>query len=170
MELTKKERLILINQYAILEKVDPANSRDHALKRTALEEGYTLQYGQIFSGIDEEMSIEDCKEVLSILEMYRAITFSYFKINNVKTIDEDKYLFKGFDGNNETEQFSYCSYFISELGRYQELTYGNEFYDFNSHMPMLDKYRRMLAVWESYGDTMAKMNLNQEQIEQLLEA
>lgn len=170
MELTKKDRLILVNQYAILEKLDPSNARDYALKRTALEEGYSLQYGQIFNVIYDEMPIEDCKEVLSILEMYRAITFSYFKIHNTKNVDDQKYRFKGFDGNYETEYFSYCTYFISELGRYQELKYENEHHDFNSPTQMLDKYRKMLSIWESYGDTMAKMNLTQEQIEKLLEA
>ena len=104
MELTKKDRLVLINQYAILEKVDPSNAKGYVNKRTALEAGYALHYSWLFDGIEDDMSIEDCEEVLSILEMYRAIAFSCFKINNTRNIDNPKWRFPGFDGNNETEQ------------------------------------------------------------------
>jgi len=142
----------------------------YANKRSALEAGYSLHYSWLFEWIDDDMPAEDCKEVLAILEMYRAIAFSYFRLNDTKQLTDSKYQFPGFDGNNEGRQYGYCSYFITELGRYQELLYGNEFYDLNSHCPMLPKYKRMLEIWDGYGSIEAKMNLSQEQIEELLEA
>lgn len=170
MELTLKERLILMNQYAILEKLDPENAKDYANKYKALDYGFTLNYAWLFENMSEEMSKEECEEVINILTMYRAITFSYFNINNTKNVSEKKYKFIGFDGNNEDKYYSYCNYFIMDLGRFQELTYGSSYPALNSHMPMIDKYRRMLKVWKGYGEIDRRMNLDAAQIEALLEA
>lgn len=170
MELTLKERLILMNQYAILEKLDPENAKDYANKYKALDYGFTLNYAWLFENMSEEMSKDECEEVINILNMYRAITFSYFTIHNTKNISDDRYKFKGFDGNEESKYYSYCNYFIMDLGRFQELTYGYNYPDLNSHSPMLKKYRLMLNIWEGFGEIDRRMNLDAAQIEALLEA
>ncbi|WP_250131935.1 YfbU family protein [Stutzerimonas nitrititolerans] len=169
MNLTKLERLNLINQFLILEKLYPEDSDYYAKHRKALQEGYTLHYKWIFEHLYDELSEEECKEVLNILEMYRAIAWSYMQNTGKSEVDERRYQFAGFDGNNETSQLSYTSYFIIELDRFQELLYGKEYNDFNSHMPMLEKYRRMLAVWQGFG-SQNKMSLSKDQIENVLEA
>lgn len=169
MTLTKLERLNLINQFLILEKLYPEDSDYYAKNRKALQEGYKLHYKWIFEHLYDELSEEDCKEVLNILEMYRAIAWSYMQNTGKSEVDEPRYQFLGFDGNNESSQLSYTSYFIIELDRFQELLYGKEYNDFNSHMPMLDKYRSMLAVWERVAGQ-NKMRLSKTQIEQILEA
>lgn len=169
MELSKLERLSLINQYLILEKLYPEEADYYAKHRKAVQEGYKLHYKWLFENIDNEMSEDDCREVLDILEMYRAITWSYMDIKGVKDISEHKYMFKGFDGNNESEQLAYASYFIFDLERYQELLYGKEYASLNSHMPTLDRYRRMLALWDSF-DGKKTMRLSLDKIDELLEA
>lgn len=168
MDLTNFERLSLINQFKILEKLYPEEQRYYSNHRQALEEGYKLHYNWIFEHMWDEMSEDECKEVVNILDMYRAITFSAEKLKDIKNIQEHYWLqFRGFDGNNETSQMAYCRYFIKELDRFGELTYGKEYADFNSHMPSLPKYQKMLQVWNSLDE---KHDLNQETLLKVLEA
>ena len=102
--------------------------------------------------------------------MFRGITYSY---NNLKREGEQGSLtpemiqFKGFDGNNETKQMSYATYFIVDLDRYSEIQeYSNNYY--NSHGRMLPKYRAMLAKWEEYKALDNRYLMNEQQILDLL--
>jgi uncharacterized protein YfbU (UPF0304 family) len=169
MELSKLERLNLINQFLILEKLYPEEADYYAKHRKAVQEGYKLHYRWIFEHLYEEMSEEECQEVLDILEMHRAFAWSYMDATGKKEVDDDRLRFRGFDGNNESSQLSYASYFVIELERFQELLYGKEYSDFNSHMPTMDRYRRMLSVWKTFGKP-NQMRLSMEQIEQVLGA
>jgi len=148
MELTKMDRLTLSFQLKILEKLYPEEADYYAQHRKAIEEGYALHYDWLFEHLYEELSVEDCKEVLEILDMYRAITFSIEDMEDKTGLDSPFIEFSGFDGNTETKQMAYTRYFINDLDRYQELTYGKERAGFNSHCPLLDKYRGMLAEWK----------------------
>lgn len=168
MDLTKKERVIISNQLKMLEKLYPDEAQYYANHRKAIEYGFKLHYSWVAEHIDDdEMSEEECKEVLSVLDMHRAITFSYNRIKEQTKLTVDNIRFRGYDGNNETRQFSYTNYFITDLGRFDELKFDSEYPDFNSHCPKIEKYRRMLDIWESYPD---KIDLNEEQIKELLEA
>ncbi|RZQ54925.1 hypothetical protein C1E23_01170 [Pseudoalteromonas phenolica] len=171
LDLTLKERLSFINQYLILEKLYPEEAEHYATLRKALQEGYKNHYRDLVYNLSPEMPVEDCKEVLEILSMYRAITWSYMDITGKKEIVHD-YQFKGFDGNEEAEQLAYASYFIFDLDRFRELLYDKEYRDFNSHFPTLARYRRMLKVWEEVAgtDIHSKHRLNIEQIEKIVSA
>lgn len=167
MELSKKDRLIIANQLKILAKLYPSESNEYENQRKAIESGYSLNYSGIFDSIYDEMSKEECQEVIDILNMYRAITFSFQKLKDKVDIDEYYLKFQGFDGNNETDQYSYVCYFVIDLNRFQELKYGLEYPDLNSHSPMLEKYRKMLEVWkESYN----KNQLTKEDIIKIIGA
>lgn len=150
MTLSKIERLLLINQFKILEKLYPDEYETYSNNRKALENGYELNYSW-FLPSDEVMSEDDCREVLDILNMYRAITFSYKDLYDKDGINEESLKFNGFDGNEECSQYSYASYLIIDLKRFKELTYGNEFPDLNSHFPMMPKYNKMLKFWRDNG-------------------
>lgn len=167
MDLSKKDRLIIANQLKILEKLYPDEADYYAKHRKAIEDGYKLHYNWLVENFYHEMSEEECKEVLEILDMYRALTFSYQHLDNKSEIDETEIRFRGFDGNNETSQYSYTQYFIVDLGRFDELTYGAKYSNFNSHCPMLDRYHRMVAVWKQCRD---KFNLSKDEIRKILEA
>lgn len=168
MELDKKDRLILSNQLKILEKLYPEESDYYARHRKALEEGYALHYNWLFENIYDEMSAEECKEVLDILDMYRAITFSYQKLEDKGELKSHYYLkFSGFDGNNETKQMAYAQYFMIDLDRYKELRYDQPSPDLNSHMQMMPKYRNMLSKWKNCKD---KHPLSKDDIELILNA
>ncbi len=167
MKLSKKDRLIIANQLKILAKLYPSESNEYENQRKAIESGYSLNYSGIFDSIYDEISKEECQEVIDILNMYRAITFSFQKLKDKVDIDEYYLKFQGFDGNNETDQYSYVCYFVIDLNRFQELKYGLEYPDLNSHSPMLEKYRKMLEVWkESYN----KNQLTKEDIIKIIGA
>ncbi|MBU1391308.1 MAG: YfbU family protein [Gammaproteobacteria bacterium] len=148
IEMTDIERLSFINQFLILEKLYPEEADYYENNRIALQQGYKLHYKTIFENLWDEMSEDETKEVLDILEMHRAIIWSYADLSENTDIGS-KYFFRGFDGNEESAQLSYCHYFIVNLDRYQELIKNKEYPDFNSHCNMLPKYRRMLAVWKA---------------------
>lgn len=142
IQLTLKERLFLQNQYLILEKLYPAGG--YAEKRAIVENGYTYHYDDLFNSIsDKELSIEDCKFVLDVLEMYRGIIFSNRKLKDSALPDVS---FPGFDGNNETELMAYARFFMIDLDRYDEIKEGSG-NDFNSHSQMRPRYELMLEKW-----------------------
>jgi hypothetical protein len=151
MNLTKSERLILFNQYQILEKLDPENAKDYANAAEIVSSGYTRLYGQeLAKMLDTETPPETCEEVTEILDMYRAL-------NTVK-----HEVFPGFDGNNESEHYSYARFMIEDLGRWNEFKKD----DLNSHMGMLYKYRLMLAAWKA---SPKKHELTPEDCKRILE-
>ncbi len=166
--MTDIERLSLINQFLILEKLCPEEADYYEKNRIALEQGYKAHYKTIFEHLWDEMSEESTKEVLDILEMHRAITWSVADLDKNNEL-KSKYVFRGFDGNEESEQLSYCHYFIVNLERYQELVQNPEYPDFNSHCNMLSKYRRMLAVWKEEKEQY-ELRLTLEQIEKIWSA
>ena len=167
MKLDLKDRLIISNQLKILEKLYPEDANYYSQHRTAIEQGYELHYPWLIEHFYDEMSSAECKEILDILDMYRAITFSTKKIDDLTGVNEYWLQFKGFDGNNESKQLAYAKYFIIDLGRYEELKYGMEFPTLNSHSQTLEKYRRMLSHWQTHGKS---FELSKTDLMNLLEA
>lgn len=167
MKMSLTERAIIANQLKILEKLYPEDAKNYAIYRTAIENGYEMHYFDFFEGSLEEMSKEECLEVIDILDMYRALTFSYQKLTDKTGIDENEIHFDGFDGNEEPRQYWYARYFILDLDRFKELTYGQEYPDLNSHCNKLETYRGMLSVWKSIED---RFNLNADQMRRILDA
>jgi hypothetical protein len=53
--LSKTERLILLNQYRILEKVDPGQANSWRNAAEIVDNGYTLEYDSLARGLDEEV-------------------------------------------------------------------------------------------------------------------
>lgn len=148
-KLSKVERLLLSNQYRILEKLYPEDSDYYEVNRKAIEEGFELHYEDCFSLLSNDtLSEDDCSEVIDILQMYRSLTFSN---EEGKYGLDEKIKFYGFDLNDEYEgkRVIYARYFINDLDRFSELKYGNNYAECNSHYPRMSKYRRMLNVWKS---------------------
>jgi uncharacterized protein YfbU (UPF0304 family) len=143
MELTKAERFILLNQYRILEKLDPGEAHACEEARQILEYGYVLEYGMLVSHLDDDMSEEECKEVREVLDMYRALKKAHRDLP-VGTVTAADAAFKGFDGNDETNQFSYATFLIETQGKWGE----SKVDPINSHWPMLSRYRSMIASWK----------------------
>lgn len=165
MHLTRVERWILCNQYRIIELL----SKDEHEKQRAreaqnvFENGYTLLYRHYCPAYDDGMSEELCREVLDILDLYRLM------INSRPNIPTNRLRFPGFDGNDEIEVrcLDFAKFFCDEQEskRYVEIQRPD---DFNSHMPMLARYRAMLDEWRRMGSPMEP--LTTEQVERILQA
>lgn len=161
VSLSLKDRLVLQNLYLILEKLYPAGG--FAEKRKIVEEGYTYHYSDLFISLtNEEMSIEDSKFVIDVLEMYRGIIYSNRKLgtNSIKEA-----YFKGFDGNNESSLMCYAKFFVFDLNRYEEIQEISG--DFNSHSPMRIQYEHMLKKWKAL-ELDKRYSMTKSELEDLL--
>jgi uncharacterized protein YfbU (UPF0304 family) len=169
IKLTRTERWILANQYQILEVLKPDEAEGFAEVRIALERGYELHYtpDHIYAEGDI-MSADMCEEVLDILSMHRALHDSFDGLKDKSGIRDRDITFVGFDGNNETTHMAYARYYCGLDGgqaRFTELHRGD---NFNSHMPVLDMYRRMLRVWRDGLDK--KHELTKDDIQHIVAA
>lgn len=167
-ELTEKERLSYILQLEILEKLSPEKHQYTELK-DALSNGFTYHYNDLvdFFLDKNELSIEESRLVLDILEMYRGLIFSATKLG---WENMGKVTFLGFDGNDsiESKMYSYARYFMEDLDRYdeiRELSNG----DYNSHTKMLPKYQRMLLVFKEIPK-LRHCSMNEDELNQILNA
>ena len=118
MDLTRKERLILWNQYSILEALYPEEAEHYEIRKTIVAAGYKTHYDSLYEHIDEhEFSEEGAHEVMDILSMFEALQDSSAEVEEVKGIGSWLSRFPGFDGNDEGEQLGYL-YFLVKKGAY----------------------------------------------------
>jgi uncharacterized protein len=107
--LTEMERLQLINQYSILEKLDTENAAHYAELQIILQQGYTYLYHKVFDPVwNEELSMEDCRFVLDVFDLHDALLQSYERLEDKEGITKDDIAFWGFDGNNANEAHMSC--------------------------------------------------------------
>lgn len=153
MNLTQTERLILLNQYEILKKLDHKNAEHYNKATEILENGYTSYYKDLFRGLSPDMEKSECDFVVEVLEMYRAIE-DYKRRNPTDSdvVNDPFSHFAGFDGNNEAECHGFAQFLINVQKKWQEQTpYEQQTDGYNSHTPMKDFYERMLDVRRSLG-------------------
>ena len=168
MKLTKLERVMLINQYRILSKINPNEANYYEELIEILENGYSVFYSMIDDFVYDEAPVEEGKFVLDILQLYRMID-DYIRDNEEHPFKEHHWIpFKGFDGNNEFRYMSFARFLILNQGKFTE---QKKFFSandsLNSHTRTVDKYRRMMDRWEECDD---KYNLSEEDISQILDA
>lgn len=167
MKLDKKDRLILYNQFLILEKLYPENAAHYAENRQAVEDGFELHYKWMTDFLTDGLTEEQCEFVLDTLSMHRAL---HQTVQNLGLTDEMKtrVQFKGFDGNAESEYLSYTQFIVLTLGKFAELKPPLQPYvSFNSHMPSVDMYNRMLNEWRKSQD---KWDLTADEVNRILDA
>ena len=172
VKLSRTERAQFIYLLKILKNQgDQDYDYDNLIK--ALQYGFELHYSDVFECLfDEELTSDQCREVLDILEMYRGIIYSYTNLKREGkqgTLTDEDVRFKGFDGNNETKQMSYADYFIKDLDRYSEIEELSRGY-YNSHCQMLPRYRSMLRKWETYQTLPNRYMMNEQQIKDLIKS
>ncbi|GGE47737.1 hypothetical protein GCM10011391_28140 [Pullulanibacillus camelliae] len=171
MELSKVERLLLINQYSILGVLDPDNQNDYELNKEILLQGYKQNYDDLIEWVLDDLPEEISEEVIDILQMYRSLNFSYRGLDKKEKekVDPEKLKFKGFDGNDETRYMVYARFFMHKLERFEELWGEGKNPDYNTHHSTLSKYRRMLDTWKSISDRYDS-NLSADKINRILES
>jgi uncharacterized protein YfbU (UPF0304 family) len=169
MELSKKDRIILINQYHILSLLDPENSSDYEETIEILQRGYTIFYSKVDEWVSEDMSVDDGHFVIQILNIYRQIEGYKLKNPDDKEVSEHPYsVFSGFDGNEESRFFGFTRFLIEKQDKFvEQKPYWQKTDGLNSHMPMKDKYERMIAKWEETG---SGYNFDRDRILEILNA
>jgi len=154
-----EDQVVGFRNWIILEQFD---NRDDA---QAYEDEYAREHGceEISTHIFDELSKEECGEVLNILSMHSALHQSAQALNDEPAIS---IRFHGFDGNNETKQMAYTRFYIDELHRFAELIEIAQSPDYNSHYLTLRRYRLMLDEWNGCED---KNNLTRDEINRIFD-
>jgi uncharacterized protein YfbU (UPF0304 family) len=175
MELSNGEKLILIMLSEIYEHLKIKGEIDPQFVREAIFSENTWGLAWKFPGIfgsGENKTPPVVSEVLDILEMWQMLETSYKRLKPVdkarieaeaKPFGRDVH-FRGFDGNNETEHMGVARFLVDDLERFS--TFKGR--DLNSHIPSLDTYRRMLAVFRPLRNSHEFDTLNAEQIINIL--
>jgi uncharacterized protein YfbU (UPF0304 family) len=166
MKLTEAQRLILANQYLILEQLagDDDEKVDFSRRRQIVNYGFELEYdalsfGVFAHGISEAL----CKEVVDILEMHISLSEEYEKTGNLGRLVEFRSPCFGVD--DEAVQAEYARFRVQRSPEYYAKFKSCTFY---SAKPMLRQYRSMLAVWRN--EKLAGCILGQEAISRILAA
>lgn len=167
MKLSDVERLLLANQFRILEQLAPDTSEknDYGQRAEVLERGFTGLYSWVFEYLDTALPEQVCEEVFEILNMHRALRHSFDALDDKSGLDSAEVAFRGFDGNEETEHYCFAEFLRRKYdgGRYGELHKDPD----NSHAPVLESYKRMLSVWHNLGSSYA---LTKDEINSILSA
>ncbi|MCB5359110.1 hypothetical protein BCU90_10060 [Vibrio lentus] len=148
MEMTNAQRLILSNQYYLMSQMDPENSAKYQRLQTVVERGYELQMRELnkeFGCLTEA----ECREVIDIMEMYHAMQESNKMLAEQERaeVDQRRLQFLGFDIASEAQVVHYVRFLVDSEGLYPQFDKAD--HHFNSQMPMLEKYRRMLTTWRN---------------------
>jgi uncharacterized protein YfbU (UPF0304 family) len=168
VNLDRKLRLVLANQLRILEGLHPKDAPYYRSSRIALEEGYELHYANLFEPFQDPMSVDECREVQDVLELFSQMKRAFERLGKAKGAKRSDVRFAGFDSSVEARQLGYTRYLIYELGRYDELPEKkNE--GFESQVPMLQTYRRMVAAWRALDDRV-RFKLDRYALTQVLDA
>ena len=177
MQLSDGEKLILLMLCQIQEHLKMKSDTDTELVKEAIYSGnlWGLAWGMpgVFHG--SETSEEIVREMVNILAMWERLeqSFAGLKPEDKKWLAENSDLgddvkFSGWDGNDQIEvhYISAARFMVEHLDRFQQFK-GR---DFNAHMPTLDAYRRMLAVFEPILRQVLNRDFSKEQIAQVLAA
>ena len=132
--------------------------------------GLKLEYPGIFHNYEDKEHV--VSEVVDVLEMWSFIESGFGKLSkkdrNFVAAEADPFgqtvIFTGFDGNYESEYLHVARFFVDELQRFSVFK-GR---DLNSHVPLLDAYRRMLGAFEPMRLKLIGRELNATEIVDLL--
>lgn len=153
MELTKKERLILHNQYEILMHLDPQEKERYKINQKIVYSGFKYDYNELIDFLDEETPIQVSEFVWDVLQMYRTLSDSYGELSpeEKQQIDERDITYDGFDGNEEGKYYTYANFVLKDLGRYEEIYNGGKG-RLNSHSNRVSKYKKMVSIWKEVSE------------------
>jgi uncharacterized protein len=142
--LTPVERLQLVNQFRILEQLYPDEAAHYSELRDIITEGYTIQYGEVFGLIFDEMPWEECDYVYDVLDMHRVLIRSFEALKDKEGLTEEDVKFQGFDGNNESKRLAFAEHLKKE-GKWTETLGGY----LNSHsISTMTRYPKMLTNFQ----------------------
>ena len=163
MKLTRKERLILWNQCAILEALKPEDGEYYRKLQDILRNGFEFDYDELWRHIDSDVFSEaEAREVLDILSMFEAVQDSIGAKGKVEGVEEARLTFAGFDGNEEADHLAYLTFLVDQQKKFEHVVRQR-----NSHVPLLGHYRGMLKRYKEFG---SPERMSTEQIKSMASA
>lgn len=147
MKLSRAERLILMNQYRSLEKLDCQGADEWQHNRELLGRGGQENLECLDIKLRDPLSQDDCKDVADILDMYYHLQLAAKKHEFPEGPRQSQVRFPGFDNSDFRAYAQFC---LRERGKWQDLELGNE--DMHSGTMAMPTYRGKLAVWRKCGD------------------
>jgi len=163
--LSDRDRLMLVNQFSILKAIEKTKDYDEVIQ--VLREGYEIFYREGLLGLHDPVSDSDCRFVLDVLSLYRAIELYKEQTPSDKDARKAPWAhFLGFDGNNESGYMSFARFLIKTQRKFQEqLVYEKVTDEYNSHAPTLSMYREMLTRWT---EMRRPLHLTKESVRKIL--
>lgn len=145
-KLTKTERLILSNQYRILEIIDSEAKAHWERSREAVERGYEFEYDR-YCEISDPLPESECRMVVEILDMCWLLQRRLVELDDLPEMTNLYWIQNvGFDGNNETRYVGYARFLVDSLGLFKGIVSDDHF---NSHTPTLRIYEGLLAKYNT---------------------
>ncbi|CAH0533961.1 hypothetical protein VST7929_01843 [Vibrio stylophorae] len=148
MEMTNAQRLILSNQYYLMAQMDPDNAAKYRRLQTIVERGYALQIQELSKDFGE-LNETTCRLVIEVMEMHHALQESHrmLEADEQAQVDPRRLQFLGFDAATESALMHYVRFLTSSEGLYPQFDKAD--HHFNSQVPMMEKYQRMLKTWKN---------------------
>lgn len=165
-DLSLKDRLLLSNQYRILELLDKEGATAHAEHRTVLTGAQEMHYVTLLEDFSNALNLGIAREVMDILGMFSRLRLSYENLGGQTSIPAEGIDFSGFHPEFEAEMLSYAQFYMEKLGRHLWLKSADG-KGIESSVPMLDVYRRMLSAWQRIG--VAKV-LSESEVSEIVNA
>ncbi|WP_348700310.1 YfbU family protein [Duganella fentianensis] len=162
IKLTDAERLILANQYQILERLEGDESYGRLAKN--LRDGHEFLYREVLSWISPEMDKATTRFVLDALSLYQTLHSSWLRLGSPAEIKESDVQWPGFDGNNEGALYGFTSALAADRRYVEQL--GE--HGVNSHSEMESTYRKMIGKWKELGEPRSPLTI--EQISEIIAA
>ena len=130
------------------------NSIDPDLVKSAIYYDCTWGLTCEYPGIPfEDTALPESMAMVSdVLQMWTLIEASYAKLSSddKKRVEQEAHpfgihpRFEGYDSNSEAEELRIVTFLVNHLNRF--LNFKGR--DFNSHIPLSGRYRRMYEVYE----------------------
>jgi uncharacterized protein YfbU (UPF0304 family) len=169
------DKLSLILLTAIADKLK-VNEIDTEFIRQTIYGGHFWALPWEMQGIFHGTTYSEdlANEVATILSMWSSLEHGWKELpaadraRVAKTVElyGKDLKFRGFDGNNETAHFSVARFMIDDMKRFKEFK-GR---DLNSHMPLVEGYRRMLVPYRKAMSAMMGASMTADQIIEVLNA
>lgn len=146
------KRMMLANQYRILSYLDVDN--DDYWRRAADQsvQGWPVaglpDVEIMQSYMRDALTEQDQHFVLDALNVFELLQDGLQKGYTPKR-EHGFTSFPGFDGNNEGKLLAYARHAVEQEHRFESVERSHQ--DFNSHMPTVELYQRMISAWERRG-------------------
>lgn len=171
---TQSEKVMMWMLAQLLKRVDPEEQGTAELVQEAIYGGHywALEWeltGILHNHVDRRDAVT---LVVNTLDAWNFVERAYEGFSDAEKERIEKEvgpwgknpMFPGFDGNNETEHMAIARFLVEKLGRFERFK-GRSF---NSHMPVIGRYRRMTAAFEPIRARLVRRELSPDEVIELL--